>query len=110
MKIALDYDETFTTDKILWSQFVQNAISSGHEVTFVTIRSELGYNDDILNDAKLLAIDCIFTAGKQKSGCFDADIWIDDAPEMIPPASKLLGVYNGCLKNNDIDDDLMMFA
>lgn len=106
MKFALDYDETFTADKPLWTKFVRDALASGHTVTFVTIRGEYYDNLDILADAEMLSIPCVFTGGRQKSSCFDADIWIDDAPEMIPSASKLLSVYNGCLRNDDLDDDL----
>lgn len=100
MKIALDYDETYTADPILWDGFVQAAIRRGHEVCFVTFRSSdfpPVMNEDIEMDALSLGIKIIYTGGKQKSTMFDADIWIDDSPVLIPKKEDLLDMYNGCL-------------
>lgn len=86
MIIALDYDKTFTADPDLWTAFVRNAQAHGHDVSFVTFRSEwrdVG-NDDILGDAETLGIEVVFTNARQKSECFNADIWIDDCPLLIP--------------------------
>lgn len=106
MKIALDYDDTFTADPVLWTAFVEMAKQRMHMVVFVTYRYEpdegISYNDDIKGDAEALGIDVIFTAGVQKAKMFDADIWIDDMPIIIPLASDLQDMYNGCVKNNDI--------
>lgn len=86
MKIALDYDQTFTNDEGLWISFVKNAKDRGHSVTFVTFRKENGNNQDILADAELLGIDIVFCNFKQKASQFIADIWIDDSPQYIPKA------------------------
>lgn len=102
MKFALDFDDCFTKDKILWSLFINQLKLRGHSVTFVTFRSDLGINDDILIDAKNLGIDIVFTNGKQKAGCFDADIWIDDSPVTIPKAEDLNNMFKGCVRNGDI--------
>ena len=98
--IALDYDDTFTADKDLWTMFVDRARKNGHEVRFVTFRKE-GYdegraawkhpldNSDILADAEELGIRIVFCGHKQKRSMFAADIWIDDSPELIPSYEEL---------------------
>lgn len=107
MRIALDYDETFTADPELWEFFIAKAKERGHEISFVTFRWEPdeGYdphhNADIKKDAERLNIDIVFTHGQQKSEHFKADVWIDDMPEIIPHAKTLLQMYNEC-KNNDV--------
>lgn len=90
MKIALDYDGTFTADKALWTPFVQHAKANGHEIKFVTYRDTnpllmkaFQSNDDIEADAKKLGIDIIYTCNQPKRKLYQADIWIDDNPELI---------------------------
>ena len=90
LNIALDYDETFTANRSLWTQFVLLAKQSNCTVTFVTYRFESGKNKDILLDAETLGIDIVFSGGKQKSDVFKADIWIDDSPVTIPAYSEML--------------------
>ena len=94
MKIALDYDKTFTADPTLWTEFIKSAKIHLHTITFVTYRYEPdeGFstsNDDIKEVAKSLDIAIIFTNGEQKASMFSADIWIDDAPVTIPTADEL---------------------
>ena len=100
MKIALDYDETFTADKELWTAFVRAARARGHSVTFVTFRFEnldrYGGNSDIMGDAAMLGIDVVFSGGRQKSHCFEADIWVDDKPVFIPSADAMRSMLVGC--------------
>lgn len=92
MKIALDYDRTFTADPELWTPFVHHAKAKGHEVKFVTYRLENASlytdpnwrtNKDIEFDALKLAIQIIYTNHKAKKDHWDADIWIDDMPITI---------------------------
>ena len=103
MKIALDYDETFTEDPIFWDMVIAAARHRLHTVKFVTYRDERFDNDDILTDAAALGIEVVFTGGKQKEHiCPDIDVWIDDSPETIVN-SKLLGdMYDSCLVQNDM--------
>lgn len=83
MKIALDYDGTFTEDPELWTRFVHTAVSCGQEVRIVTYRPQLpGHALDV-------PCDVIYTRGNQKRPyCkgvgFDPGVWIDDMPELIP--------------------------
>jgi len=84
MKIALDYDNTFTEDTGLWIAFVNNARGRGHSVAFVTSRSETYENQDILSDAESLGIPVVFCNHEQKELHYAAHVWIDDSPEDIP--------------------------
>ena len=90
MIIALDYDDTFTADRAMWSSFVGLAIAAGHLVTFVTYRAldRNEGNDDIRRDASALGIPVVYSEGRQKQDVFTADVWIDDSPELIPMASR----------------------
>lgn len=82
--IALDYDETFTSNRSLWTQFVSLVKQYNCTITFVTYRFENSDNKDICNDAETLGIDIVFSGGNPKSSVFKADIWIDDSPVTIP--------------------------
>ena|ERR1700730_18562747 len=78
MKIALDYDKTYTSDPKFWSQFIELARNHGHDVTCVTMRSPE-------NKIEGLQIDVIYTSFKgkilyTKNLGIDFDIWIDDNP------------------------------
>lgn len=105
LNIALDYDETFTADRGMWTEVVRIMRKMGHNVTFVTFRSEdfpsRGHNEDILGDAKELGIEVVFSNHKQKSGVFKADIWIDDMPILIPSLDELEQMVEGCKKMGD---------
>ena len=107
MKIALDYDDTFTADPELWKHFIVMARSRGHEIRFVTFRWEPteGYdpkhNADIKKDAAELDIEIVFTHGFQKEHHYQADIWIDDCPEAIPSTKKLFAAYRDSRNNEE---------
>ena len=101
MNIALDFDETFIEDPLFWAKFVSNAHARGHTVTFVTYRPAYGSNSDIELEAECLGIDIVYTEGKQKQHCFDADVWIDDSPETVVNYNMLNTYRIGCEKTND---------
>lgn len=93
MRIALDYDDTFTLDRPLWTRFVEDVLKNqGNSVTFVTFRGPDWSNYDIEEDAKRLGIDIVYTNGQHKMNVFKADVWIDDRPELIVPLDPLLEV------------------
>ena len=102
MNIALDFDETYTEDPTLWTEFINKCKTRLHTVTFVTYRPENGNNTDIKYEAQCLGINVVYTAGKQKQHCFDADVWIDDSPETIVCYSKLAGMKLGCENSDDL--------
>ena len=97
LKIALDYDETFTEDKAFWWSFIDLARSHHHLVSFVTYRTDndCDNNSDIEYDAKKCGIPVVYSWCKPKRSVFDADIWIDDSPATIED-------YH--LSNGDADD------
>ena len=111
MIFALDYDETFTADKMLWTAWVHHAKQRGHTVVFVTFRMgpENPYreddNADIKRDAEALQIPIVFCNHKQKKHVFKADVWIDDMPELIVSYSDMLALQKGCEVNNDTGVD-----
>ena len=92
MKFGLDYDGTYTADRVLWKAFTRLARERGHEVSFVTFRREDGHrdsedapksNDDVLKSSERMGIPVIFSNGKPKRDCYAADVWIDDHPETV---------------------------
>ena len=84
LSIALDYDETFTANRELWTGFINLAKSLNCKVTFVTYRMQNAHNMDIIYDSQKLGITTVFSNGEPKSSVFVADIWIDDSPVTIP--------------------------
>lgn len=99
MKIALDYDQTYTAAPLLWDTFVADAKEQGHEIKFVTARfanaEDYGNpkwrtNDDIEADAEYLEIDIIYCNHKPKQEVYNADIWIDDRPATIVSPTILI--------------------
>ena len=91
MKIALDYDDTYTSNFVLWSQIVRLLKSHGCDVRFVTARVDygIGYNGDIRASAIGLDIPIIYCDHKSKESVCKSigwvpDIWIDDTPIGIP--------------------------
>lgn len=95
MKIALDYDQTYTADRPLFASLVREITGKGHDVRFVTARySNRNNNKDIEADAKALGISIIYTDGRQKEPVtfrlgWAPDIWIDDKPSAIPGSTGL---------------------
>jgi histidinol phosphatase-like PHP family hydrolase len=83
MLIALDYDKTYTADKVLWNKFIQTANEHGHKIICFTMR----YPDErILNMPSDIEIH--YTSRKAKKvwaeqNGFLVDIWIDDRPAWL---------------------------
>ncbi len=83
MRIALDYDGTYTSCPALWEEFILLAEKLGHEVVFVTMRFK--------EDPELIyapSCEVIYTARAAKGPFMAAlgripDIWIDDMPQRI---------------------------
>jgi hypothetical protein len=91
VKIALDYDNTYSLDPGFWQQFVWLAEVAGHEVRIVTVRDDRYDRTGPLVDVeKILPV--IYTRGVAKKAwltnngagdCWMPDIWVDDTPESI---------------------------
>lgn len=88
-KLGLDYDETFTADRELWTTFIINAQKRGHEVYLVTYRDDRYDWTDDMNILQGMGVPIICTRGVAKEwycihfGPGKIDIWIDDKPERI---------------------------
>jgi hypothetical protein len=72
MKIALDYDGTYTADPELWDDFIDAAMNRGHEVAIVTKRPNRAGAPTRRDIPK------IFTNRMAKAAYYAADVWIDD--------------------------------
>lgn len=92
--VVLDYDETFTTNKELWSTIVTLLMDAGFHVICCTLRFGYShYDDDVLSDMARINIEVVFAGLKpdKKTAIKDAGytrkdwniIWIDDYPEFI---------------------------
>jgi len=84
MNIAIDYDETFSSDPETFLKIIKVFQEAGHTCYCVTARSDS--RCDVVRDAT--GIQVIPTSQKAKSKeCYfesiDIDIWIDDDPLTI---------------------------
>jgi len=81
MRIALDYDGTYTADPLLWERFIDSARSRGHEVLVVTMRRP----DEAIS---IPGCSVVYTSRKAKVAYMadrpgKIDIWIDDSPHWL---------------------------
>ena len=90
MRIALDYDDTYTRDPLMWNWFCQQALDRGHEVWCVSARDQNDMDDPIMTVGRVIGADkCVGTAMKPKRTYMwkekdvYIDVWIDDSPEYI---------------------------
>ena len=91
LRIALDFDDTYTADPMLWRSFITLCQVSGHEVSIVTLRdAEL---DTIAIDQEFHRrnVPIVYCDGRAKKEYTESlglhfDIWIDDNP---------WGLFNG---------------
>jgi len=95
MNIALDFDDTYTRDPLMWDCFIDHCHERGHDIRIVTFRYENFVNTDLeraIGD-KIPVIYC--NANKKRGHCasigFFPDVWIDDTPEFITADSYVPG-------------------
>jgi hypothetical protein len=84
MIIAIDYDGTYTKDKMLWNNFISSAVDMGHTVNMVTMRYE---SEPVTYDGDT-PIEIVYTSRKAKKNHMEnigvhVSIWIDDQPQFI---------------------------
>lgn len=101
LKIALDHDDTYTADPELWQAFVAHAKQRGHTIELVTFRFPDWDNTDIEANAIKLGIPIVYTSMRQKKHCYNADIWIDDSPELCASFEDLEMMANACRDKGD---------
>lgn len=88
MRIALDFDGTFTADVRFWSNFVLAARQNDDDVYIVTFRSPDQSHEILDWLGQGYASGVYYTSGEKKRKFMndrniDIDIWIDDQPELI---------------------------
>ncbi|MEN8145255.1 MAG: hypothetical protein ABFS14_09920 [Gemmatimonadota bacterium] len=89
MRIALDFDGTYTLDPSFWDSVILLAESAGHEIVCVTARPEHYSDDDleVLPDSvkvyKTRMVPKREFMVRLASEEPDVAVWIDDIPEMI---------------------------
>lgn len=99
MRIALDYDGTYTSDPTLWENFVAMAKQRGHEVKIITARGNtMSFyhnldNKEVEDAAVRMGIDVVYCDGVQKQDRHGADIWIDDRPDMVLGLEQIDTLY-----------------
>ena len=87
MTIAIDIDNTWTEDPILWRAFSENARAAGHTIIIATARKPSD-TDDFPRLGLLDWMPVVFSSGNfkrsatEKAG-YKVDIWIDDSPSMV---------------------------
>ncbi|SRR5258706_13611281 len=87
MKIALDYDGTYTLDPNFWYSFILVCKDFGHDIRIVTLRKP-EMNNDMLDALGTDFIPVLYTSNVPKRIYCDSidwqpQIWIDDTPEFI---------------------------
>jgi hypothetical protein len=89
MKIALDYDNTYSASPAFWRAFGTLARLHGHEVRIVTARDERHDRTAPLIEVEK-HFEVIYCRGIAKKwylthfgGGFQPDVWVDDKPESI---------------------------
>jgi hypothetical protein len=89
MYIALDFDDTYTRDPSLWTEFIQDAVDRGHTVFCVTLRLP-SQGEQVLNTIgrTIGPSMCYFTSMQSKKNYMwkqgiKIDVWIDDMPDAI---------------------------
>ena len=85
MRIAIDYDGTYTADPELWDQFIELAKARGHGVVIVTCRRPTDENYQDCHHKNCLTV---FTNLSSKVSYMEklginVDVWIDDDPACI---------------------------
>jgi hypothetical protein len=85
MRIAIDYDGTYTADPPLWDDFIHKAKAAGHSVWIITCRRG---TEEERHDIQVEGAYTIFTNLMAKrlfceSRQLKIDIWIDDDPACI---------------------------
>ena len=81
MRIALDYDRTFTLDREFWAEVMDLAEARGHEVLCITCRRP----SETITD---MPCRIIYSSREPKVSVPEAsgitiDVWIDDDPWSI---------------------------
>lgn len=91
MKIAVDYDGTYSADPVLFDTFIRHAQARGHEVYCVTMR----HNTEQEKICHIVPCEVFYTARNAKIPFMNKlghefNIWIDDMPHLLFDAPLIL--------------------
>lgn len=94
MIIAIDFDQTYTADRVMWNDIIRTMQKYNHTVLCVTCRPEWDITGmgDI---ARLIGWENVyFTDNEAKipymEGKSHVDIWIDDTPATVTGGGKVM--------------------
>ena len=85
--VAIDYDDTFTTNKTVWTSVISLLRANNFDVICVSARTDSEYNRGVMSEF-LPKIPLFLTQNSPKREFmlkrgFSVDIWVDDSPESI---------------------------
>lgn len=90
MRIAIDFDDTYTLDPNMWDQILNLMVLSGHEVFCITARPDRHMDKVRETIGKVIGMEnCIGTQLLAKRKYVKDhyglvfDVWIDDTPDAI---------------------------
>src|SRR5690606_10590250 len=98
MRIALDYDDTYTKDPDAWDGVIDALTMAGHEVMIVTFRDESipiekvpcipVFSGDEYDSTTWVPLHVFYTGYRAKRNYMrdqgiEIDVWIDDSPDTI---------------------------
>jgi Asp/Glu/hydantoin racemase len=89
MKIAIDYDDTYTLDPEGWELFICLMQGRGHEVVCITKRYKT-LLQEVIDTVSVPVIGA--SRSKMEAARMSGhkvDVWIDDKPETITPQKKI---------------------
>lgn len=88
LTIAIDYDDTFTADPLLFEYFMMESAGRGHKVICVTARHYTPENKEELKSELPKGTLIYFTGHRSKMEYMAEqgiipNIWIDDQPKVV---------------------------
>jgi hypothetical protein len=91
LRIAIDYDDTFTADPVFWAKFIGKAREFGHLPMIVTCRHNtpetLHHIDEHLEEhgcmVPVFMSSLVAKRPYMEDRGINVDIWIDDKPESV---------------------------
>ena len=107
MKIALDFDGTYTLHPEFWDLFLHNAKANGFKVLIVTLRHAT--HDRLALEAHLerLGAGIVYCDGRPKADVLKergitVDVWLDDDPQCIFEGSRFNDEQLANWRKNDV--------
>lgn len=87
MRIALDFDNTYTAMPAMWNRMIEDVRAAGHHVDIVTMRHNS--EAEAIPFSVAQRVDAVIYTGRKGKAAHmqsigkQVDIWIDDMPQFI---------------------------